>query len=225
VPASDDHCPREWTDIDGVWAQASIALGGSPVVAARDGAILAAMYSQSHRRYHDGAHVRAVLRDSMWLADELGVDGSERHVLALAVCAHDVVYDARPEHDEAASAQWATSRLSEEGIAAAVIDRVSTLVLATADHHVETEDRMADALLDADLAILAAPRPEYLRYRAAVRAEYGSVTDDGWKRGRGEVLTALLDRPAIFRSIPARRRWEDAARRNIGTELRSMQAP
>lgn len=51
---------------------------------------------QPHRRYHNLEHVRAVLRDSDWLATELRLNDSDRVAVRLAACAHDVVYDGRP---------------------------------------------------------------------------------------------------------------------------------
>ena len=53
-------------------------------------------------------------------------------------------------------------------------------------------------LSDVDLAILGAPPSRYERYVVAVRSEYAHVDDRAWRRGRAEVLTSFLDRPAIY---------------------------
>ena len=42
-------------------------------------------------------------------ADEVGLDDDTAALVALAACAHDVVYDGRPGADERASAEWARS--------------------------------------------------------------------------------------------------------------------
>jgi predicted metal-dependent HD superfamily phosphohydrolase len=65
---------------------------------------MAARYAESHRRYHDSAHVRAVVRDAAVLAAGLRLPADERAVLTIAAGAHDVVYDGHPGDDERRSA-------------------------------------------------------------------------------------------------------------------------
>ena len=82
------------------WIDAVCSLGGNAEIAASAADDLAVRYAQSHRRYHDTAHVLAVLRDSSLLAQDLGLTGRDRAIVALAACAHDVYYDGRPGQDE-----------------------------------------------------------------------------------------------------------------------------
>lgn len=208
--------------IDAVWSRAAVPLGARPDAAARDGKELADAYAQPHRRYHDGSHVAAVLRDSAWLAGLSHLTEDEQAILALAVCAHDVVYDATPGTDEHASAEWARSRLVAAGAGTPTAERVAGLVLSTMGHEADVEDVVATALLDADLAILAAPAPEYEAYVRAVRAEYSAVSEAQWRQGRTDVLRALAARPQLYRSAPARDRWEAAARVNVRAELAEL---
>jgi predicted metal-dependent HD superfamily phosphohydrolase len=194
------------------WDDAVRALGGEPRPTD-----LRERYAQPHRRYHDFAHVRQVVRD----AAALTVGRRDRALVALAAWAHDVVYEGRPGEDERASAAWARHHLASAGVPAADVARVAALVLATLDHDAPPDDHLAAALLDADLAILAAPAEDYERYRLAVRAEYAHVTDAAWRVGRAAVLRALLAKEPLYRT-PAAREWEPRARHNVAAELDTL---
>jgi predicted metal-dependent HD superfamily phosphohydrolase len=194
------------------WNDAIIALGGEPRPTDLD-----ARYAEPHRRYHDTTHVRQVVRDAVALTE-----GRDRALVALAAWAHDVVYDGRPGADERASAAWARQQLTAAGVADADITRVEGLVLATLEHTAPSGDHLADALLDADLAILGAEPAGYERYRRAVREEYAHVTDADWRVGRAAVLRSLLAREPLYRTAAARDRWAVLARRNLVGELAGL---
>ncbi|GLZ30813.1 hypothetical protein Lesp02_30020 [Lentzea sp. NBRC 105346] len=190
-----------------------LAAGGS-----EDGADeLEQRYAEPHRKYHNADHVNAVLRDVTLLVEDLGLGIVDFAVLVLAACAHDVIYDGKPGDDERASAAWA-----REHVPAWAADRVEHIVLATITH--SSEDPVAQAFLDADLAILAADRDEYDRYASAVREEYSMYDDEAWRTGRGNVLRRLLARDPIYQTEAARTRWEQRARANLERELRSCTA-
>jgi predicted metal-dependent HD superfamily phosphohydrolase len=96
---------------------------------------------------------------------------------------------------------------------------VCRLICLTADHDPAPGDRTGALLTDADLSILAAADEDYDAYAEAVRAEYAHLDDATWRAGRRAVLRSFLDRPAIFRTVTGRERWEARARINISTEL------
>lgn len=192
------------------WDEAVRVLGGTPVPTE-----LADRYAEPHRKYHNLTHVRQVVRDAVALTE-----GRDRALVALAAWAHDVVYDGRPGEDERASAAWARTNLTAVRLAEKDVARVEGLVLATADHTAPPGDRVAQALLDADLAILAAAPEAYERYRQAVRAEYAHVTDDQWRTGRAAVLRSLLAKEPLY---PLAHHWESAARRNLAAELATLE--
>ena len=196
-----------------IWADAVRALGGRPRPTD-----LEQRYAEPHRHYHNTFHVLTVVRDAWTLADAIGFATTERAVLTLAACAHDVVYDARPGDDERASAAWARENLPD--IAAEHVDRVESLVLATITH--SSGDRLAHTLLDADLSILASTPAEYERYRTAVRKEYAAYDDSAWHAGRAKVLSSLLSRDRIYVTEPGHALWENAARVNLTVELQSL---
>ncbi|HLH45915.1 MAG TPA: hypothetical protein VKV25_02075, partial [Acidimicrobiales bacterium] len=102
------------------------------------------------------------------------------------------------------------------------VDEVERLVLLTVDHVAGPGDEAGAALCDADLAVLGRPPAGYLQYVELVRAEYAAVPEGGWRRGRAAVLHALLGRPAIYATAEGRRRWEEAARRNLTAELAAL---
>lgn len=202
------------------WIAAVERLGGRVAEAEASAADLERRYAQAHRRYHTGTHIEAVLGHVAVLG--AGISPRERAAVELAACAHDVVYDAVPGADERASADWASTALASAGVGEAVAARVHDLVLLTATHTCDASDVAAGVLLDADLAVLAAPPEAYADYVAAVRAEYRTVLDDGWRAGRAEVLRSLLARDRLFVTRPGRSRWEQAARANVAGELESL---
>ena len=141
---------------------------------------------------------------------------AERAIVAVAAWTHDVVYDANPGEDERASARWAREAL--DGVAEPHIERVEGLILTTIEHDAPPDDRLATALLDADLAILGAPEERYAAYAEAVREEYAKYPDDVWREGRIAVLEGMLSR-TLYRSEAARTRWATAAEKNLAAEL------
>ncbi|GAB3908124.1 hypothetical protein GCM10029964_107390 [Kibdelosporangium lantanae] len=169
-------------------------------------------YAEAHRAYHTQAHITAVLRDAQLLSD---VDDP---ALVLAICAHDVVYDAKPGSDERASASWAREQLLTAGVAEDHIARVEAMVLATITH--TSDDPTTRVLLDADLAILASP--DYDQYVTQVRQEYAAHPDEVWRPGRANVLKSLLTKDTLYQTAKARTLWEARARDNIRRELRSL---
>ncbi len=192
------------------WAEAVAVLGGTPDAWPE----LRARYGEPHRRYHTLTHAAAVVRDSAWLAGDLAA--TERAVLAVAAWAHDVVYDANPGEDERASARWAREALN--GVAETHKERVEGLILTTIKHDAPPDDHLATALLDADLAILGAPKERYAVYAEGVREEYAKYPDDVWREGRIAVLESMLARQ-LYRSEAARTRWASAAGTNLTAEL------
>ncbi|MDT7784420.1 MAG: hypothetical protein QOF58_2839 [Pseudonocardiales bacterium] len=196
-----------------IWDDAVRTLGGAP-----DAGDLMERYAEPHRSYHNAFHVMSVVRDSSELADAFAFTAEERAILALAACAHDVIYDSKPGDDERASAAWARERLS--GLEEAHVARVESLVLATITH--SSDDTLAHVLLDADLAILGSEPEHYDRYSKAVRQEYAQYDDSQWRAGRAHVLKTLLDREDLFVTGPARQLWDAAARINLARELQSL---
>jgi predicted metal-dependent HD superfamily phosphohydrolase len=212
----------EAVSVGEAWVAGVVQVGGDAATALSGANDLAERYAEPHRRYHRTSHVEAVLADANLLAPAEGLDENERALLDLAVCAHDVVYDARPGDDERASAAWARKRLLAAGVNEEAVKRVEELVLTTLDHEFDAGDRVAAVLSDADLSILAADPDAYVGYVVAVRKEFEAVPDDLWAVGRRHVLDQLLAKGRLFVTDEGWARWEARARDNIRRELAAL---
>jgi predicted metal-dependent HD superfamily phosphohydrolase len=179
------------------------------------GADLLRRYGEPHRRYHTAEHLVAVLDH----VDELAAEAGDAEAVRLAAWFHDAVYDPSRGDNEERSAVLAERMLADTDLPAVTVAEVARLVRLTTTHDPRDDDRNGAVLCDADLAILAAPPDRYAAYAAAVREEYAAVPDDAFRAGRAEILRSLLELPALFRTAPARERWEAAARHNLQTEL------
>lgn len=204
------------------WVDAVTELRGQRLLAEEAARDCATRYAEPHRRYHRTSHVEAVLADASRLAVAEKLDARQRAILTLAVCAHDVVYDAKPGEDERASAEWARQVLTAAGVDDDAVSTVVALVLTTLTHSIEPNDVVAAVLSDADLAILGSPEAVYDAYTSAVREEFAAIPDEMWSAGRRHVLEQLLARPRLFISQTGFADWETAARRNIQRELRRL---
>jgi len=176
---------------------------------------LLARWSESHRRYHDVRHLRAVL-DAV---DELAAHAADPDAVRLAAWFHDAVYAGDPGQDERDSAQLAASTLPSLGVDGERVAEVVRLVQLTVTHDPASGDVNGEVLCDADLAVLGGDPMAYAAYASAVRDEYPHVAEEDFRRGRTELLERLLSSKPLYRTATARDRWEEAARRNVRTEL------
>ncbi len=191
------------------WAE----LAGDSPTSRTEWAALVAAWSEPHRRYHDLAHLAAVLS----LVATMAGSATDPDAVRLAAWYHDVAYDPERSDNEEVSAGRARAGL--RGLVPDErVDEVSRLVLLTAGHDPEPGDANGAVLCDADLAVLAGPPDAYAAYASAVRAEYGHLSDDEFTAGRIGVLEHLLGLPALFRTEAAQR-WTQPARANLTAEL------
>ena len=193
--------------------EAWAALAGDSPISRTEWAAVVAAWSEPHRRYHDLAHLAAVLG----LLGPLTADAPDPAAVALAAWYHDVVHDPRrPDNEEVSAAR---ARAGLRGLVPdARIEEVARLVLLTAGHDPEPGDLNGAALCDADLAVLASPPEAYAGYASAVRAEYGHLSDAEFTAGRIAVLERLAALPRLYR-LPAAAEWEPVARANLAAEL------
>jgi predicted metal-dependent HD superfamily phosphohydrolase len=192
------------------WA---LLAGDSPTSRTEWAAIVAA-WSEPHRRYHDLAHLAAVLG----LVGELEGAADDPDAVRLAAWYHDIAYDPERADNEEVSA--ARARVGLRGLVPdARIDEVERLVLVTAGHDPAPDDANGAVLCDADLAVLAGPPDAYATYASAVREEYGHLSDEVFTAGRIAVLEHLLALPALYRTPEAARQWAGRAAANLTAEL------
>ena len=197
------------------WAELA---GDSPTSRTEWAAVVAA-WSEPHRRYHDLAHLAAVLG----LVGELAGAATDPDAVRLAAWYHDVVYDPRRGDNEAVSAERARAGLRGL-VPAGRVEEVARLVLLTAGHDPAPGDANGAVLCDADLAVLAGPPEAYAAYASAVREEYGHLSDEDFTAGRIAVLEHLLALPALYRLPAVAEQWTERARANLTAELSLLRA-
>ncbi|HEY9026017.1 MAG TPA: N-methyl-D-aspartate receptor NMDAR2C subunit [Burkholderiaceae bacterium] len=179
---------------------------------------LRACYAQPQRRYHTQAHVDALLRG---LAQHAAL-AMRRDLIEAAIWFHDAVYEPARSDNEAQSARLARTELAAIGWPDDAIERVASLVLATAQHDAARDDRDAWLFLDLDLSILGQDASTYRAYAEQIRAEYAFVPEARYREGRIRVLGRFLERDAIYRTPALHAAWEAAARANIDDELQRL---
>jgi predicted metal-dependent HD superfamily phosphohydrolase len=202
------------SDLSSAW-RATLPSSAPAAAVARVGDDLLARWNEPQRRYHNVAHLAAVLR----IVGEHAERASDPVAVRLAAWYHDAVYDPQRVDNEEASALLAESVLATLDVPPAQVAEVARLVRLTATHDPIPGDRNGGLLTDADLAILAADPETYQNYTQAVRAEYAFVPDAAFAQGRADVLHHLLALPRLFHTPVLRDRWEEAARANITHEL------
>lgn len=199
------------------WLRTAAAVGARGDVAGA-GANLLGRWAEQHRRYHDLAHLGAVLDR----VDELAPSAHDVEAVRLAAWFHDAVYDPTAGDNEARSAVLAKVVLTGLRVSDARIAEVVRLVALTSSHQPSDGDADGAVLCDADLAVLAGDEAAYTAYADAVREEYGHLDDTTFREGRAAVLRALLDRSALFSTEHGRISWEQRARRNVSAELERL---
>ncbi|MEV6691865.1 metal-dependent phosphohydrolase [Micromonospora sp. NPDC051196] len=205
------------------WRAAVRAAGAAePAAIEAVGTELLERWREPHRRYHTVDHLAAVLD----VVDRYASAGPRPDLVRLAAWCHDAVYDPRAPGDrnERDSAALAGTLLTRAGLPDPEVTEVRRLVLLTAGHRVDPADADGVLLCDADLAVLAAPEPEYDRYATAIRQEYAHVPPADYRIGRAQVLTNLLALPTIFRLPTPASQWEPRARANLARELGNLRS-
>jgi predicted metal-dependent HD superfamily phosphohydrolase len=194
------------------------ALAGDSPTARTEWAAVIGAWSEPHRRYHDLAHLAAVLG----IIDALADSAVDPAAVRLAAWYHDVAYDPTRTDNEEVSAARATIGLLGL-VDDATLAEVERLVLLTARHDPQPDDANGAVLCDADLAVLAGPPDAYAAYASAVREEYGHLSDAEFTAGRIAVLEHLLALPTLFRT-PVGQQWTAPARANLAAELALLRA-
>ncbi|ARU04376.1 hypothetical protein CCO03_06535 [Comamonas serinivorans] len=218
------------------WLRLCDALAVPPAHAARTRfADLQAAYAEPQRHYHTAQHIGECLtlldgvRDLPQGADaarpgkarpgaaQPGAALNDPALIEAALWLHDVVYDPQAKTNEAQSAalaaHWLAGALSE-----ARLQRLCRWIAATQHHDAAPDDADLQALLDIDLAILAAPPARFAEYEAQVAREYAHVPADLFRQGRRAFLLSLGQRPRLYHH-PAFLALEVPARRNLAAAV------
>lgn len=182
---------------------------------------LIARYREPHRRYHTMAHIEDSL-DQVQASTDLTPD--QRELLEAAIWFHDAIYDPTRADNEAESARLARERLTATGAPEPVIDEVERLILLTAGHSVEPDDRLGARLISIDLSILGAEPERYDAYSRAIREEYAHVPELAYRAGRAAIMGRFLESKRLFADPVWANRYETRARANIRREIDALTA-
>ena len=165
-------------------------------------------YTEAWRHYHTIEHVADMLQRGARLAL------SDEQILAIWY--HDAVYvPDRPDNEEA-SAALAVEQLTRAGLADESIALVERIVLDTKTHEPSLVD--SAAVIDLDLASLAAPWEGFCENRRRIRAEASFLDDAEFERRTEAFMQGMLARDRLFWTDWGRE-LEAAARRNLERSL------
>lgn len=206
------------TDLWPQWWQLVEPFGATEPVAKEVFADLTGRYGENGRFYHTLTH----LEETFLVANSLRHLAHQWTVIQLAIWFHDAIYNPRAGDNEEQSATYAAQVLPQLRVSWQEISAVQQLILLTKTHQTSETDNDGHVLLDADLAILAAPPTRYNEYARAIRQEYQFVPDNTYRHARLQVLKRFLERPFIFHTPPMQETAETAARHNIHQEMERL---
>jgi predicted metal-dependent HD superfamily phosphohydrolase len=181
--------------------------------------VLITSYQEPHRGYHTLQH----LRECLALLPRLASEAERPAEVALALWFHDAIHDPARHDNEQRSAGWARCAAWAAGAPDEVAQRLHALVMATR-HAVKPAGADACVLVDIDLAILGAKPARFDEYERQVRAEYSMVDDQAFRAGRLRVLQQFAERPRLYATVAARRRFERTARANLARSIAALLA-
>lgn len=176
------------------------------------------LYNMPGRAYHTTAHIM----DCLQTLDALVDPEVDRDIAELALLWHDVIYVPGDPHNEQISADmvaaWGPTFTGRMQIGLACVAILVTRHKSDGHYGNPT----VDAVIDCDLQILGSPSLTYLEYAAKIRREFGHVSDEAWRVGRGNFLAQMLERPSIYRLDEFKNAFEAQARRNMQLELETL---
>lgn len=181
-------------------------------------ALLVERFGASSLAYHNLGHILRMLEGlETVFADAL--NDRDLRILRYAIWLHDAFYDPMAKDNERRSAdlglallQWPEDEMRD----------LECCVMATKGH--ATDHPLARILVDLDLSILAADRPDYRRYALAIRDEYAMHSEDAYRSGRIAVLDGLCSVPLLRRLSEARGLGETGLEGRARANMRWEQA-
>lgn len=170
---------------------------------------LSSGYSETHRHYHNLAHLDRMLSRMDRVAPE-------NDAMELAIWFHDAIYDPLARDNEARSADLFINCLGTI-VSPYLAQKVAQLILATDPKRPRSGEDDENLLIDIDLSILGSSPEEYDQYRTDIRKEYAIVPEPDFNRGRISVLENFLRYPIFVREEFTD--LEAQARMNIEREI------
>lgn len=167
--------------------------------------------------YHNWDHIANVIR-------ELAPYAIGKPLVFLAAFFHDCIYAPGAKDNEELSAAAAYDMLSSVGVGIKDREIIRDYIIAT-KHDVITDDVDLQYLLDSDLAGLGYSWSKYLENNIKIRKEFGKFNNIQWIAGRSKFIEGMLLKKRIFQSEPFFKKYENAARENLRTELGVLLLP
>lgn len=182
--------------------------------------IILPAHSEKGRHYHNLNHLEHLLRS---IDAERNAD-HDYHTLVFTTFYHDIVYYPLKKDNEQKSAKVAAINLAELNVPSDIIEKVTAIINATANHMLisEKESTTMQLFLDADLGILGADRARYVQYIDEIRQEYRIIPAILYNPGRRKILEGFLKEAHLFRTASFRKQYEEKARANIQFEIDSL---
>jgi predicted metal-dependent HD superfamily phosphohydrolase len=170
---------------------------------------LTAAYAEPVRAYHTAQHIDECLT----LLDTVAHTLQSPDDVELAIWLHDAIYDPQAKDNEARSAALALQWFAQLSIERQEV--LSRRILATQRHLPCPDDSDGQALLDIDLAILAAAPDRFAEYAKQVRKEYNFVPWPLYWYKRKQFMRQMAQRAQLYFHPALAPRLESLARRNL----------
>ena len=179
---------------------------------------LVSAYSEKHRFYHTAAHIEDCLSHFDSNIERLEFPES----VEIAIWFHDAVYRPFSKTNELDSANWAVEFLTSVNVVEEIKTRVYRLILATL-HNGKVNTKDESVLVDLDLAVLGSDPDTYTRFEDNIRKEYKYVPGFVFRKKRANLLSAFLNREAIYSNENFRDLYETNARKNLENAVARLQ--
>ena len=171
-------------------------------------------YKEPQRFYHTVQHISECLGLLDWLVESRSME--PQLILEMALWYHDVVYQPQSSDNEQCSADQAREFLQTGRCRH--IKMIDSLIMATChlkDTGKAAKTKLAQWIVDIDLAILGSSPQRFTQYETQIRQEYAWVPEALYQQKRQAVLMQFLHRPHIYQSPLFQQRFEAQARRNL----------
>ena len=178
-------------------------------------------YQQPHRHYHTLHHIEALLEQFDGIKDQL----KQPESVLLAIFYHDVIYQTQDKPAMSNERQSAAYFIAELGgfLPIDLQNRVVELIIATEKHELaDTNDSDMAYFLDMDLRILGQTDLVYQAYCQQIRLEYQHVAKVLYNFSRKKALKRFLDRKRLYFTERFSTQYEQQARQNIKSEIKTL---
>ena len=178
-------------------------------------------YQQPHRHYHTLHHIQALLEQFDGIKDQL----KQPESVLLAIFYHDVIYQTQGKPAMSNERQSVAYFIAELGgfLPIDLQNRVVELIIATEKHELaDTNDSDMAYFLDMDLRILGQTDLVYQAYCQQIRLEYQHVAKVLYNFSRKKALKRFLDRKRLYFTERFSTQYEQQARQNIKSEIKTL---